>query len=282
MELPIRLPRPAPLPGRFVDVASRLVAADERWLNGVTWEPWACRGLSAVEAVDCDTETLDAITTVCEAAVVQPPFQIIDAIKASTLEWTLDEVDALLGERFGLFRSAIFASELVTAAASGGSGLAGEAHAPTGAAFGSAATPIWNALAILEAELAEEIPGQRGIIHLPPGLLGQAVSNYGLRWDQDRWVTPLGHVVLADSGYVNMTEPTGQAASADGEDWVYASGPVAWIESEPVGLGVGIESIQVTRNTIHRWMSGYGLIVFDPCAVTAVLASYDVAEFPTP
>lgn len=276
MESPVTLPAPQSLPRRLLDVAPKL---DGRWMLGVTWNPRPCRGLLAIPSDDCGVETLDAITRVCETAVVQPPFQIIDALKGTTLDWTLAEVDEMLLANFGLTVSAAFATELITATASSGMGLSTEAHAPNGAAFGSAATPIWNALAILEEELAENRPGQVGYIHLTPGLLAQAVTSYGVSVGASgQWETPVGNIVISDSGYISPAQPTGQAAASTAEDWVYSSGPVAWQASDAEGLGVNHEAYDMTRNTIHRWISGYGILVFDPCPVSAVLASYNLED----
>lgn len=285
MEYVISLPAPSPVPRRLLDVIQRipgLNTPDEqasgnelRWLNGIKFEPWACRSLSAVAAADCSTETLAAITATCEAALTQSPFQIIDALKASTLEWTVEMLDAYLGMRVQLMVSSVFASELISGAASGGMALSKSAHAPDDIAFGAAAKPIWEVLAALESELAQHIPNGRGYIHVPPGLLSTATMSYGCVLNsQGFYETPNGNIIVADSGYQQPTQPTGQPAPSAGTDWVYASGPVFYEMTDFVGLGIGSETYNFTKNTINRWISGYGILVFDPCPVTAALATY--------
>jgi hypothetical protein len=86
--------------------------------------------------------------------------------------------------------------------------------------------------------------------------------------------TPNGHIVVSDAGYYQPAPPSGQAAATAGTDWVYASGPVWWQASDMMGLGAGSETYKFSRNEIHRWISGYGILVFDPCPVTAALATY--------
>jgi len=285
MEYVIQLGAPEPAPRRLLDVIQRIpglqnpdeqAAGNElRWMNGVKFEPWSCRNLTAVAAADCSDETLAAITAVCEPSQTQKVFQIIDAMKASTLEWTIEILDAYLGMRFQRMVSAVFASELISGAASSGMALSKSAHAPDDIAFGAAAKPIWEVMAALESELAQHLPNQRGLIHLPPGLLSTATMSYGCMLNaQGFYETPNGNIVIADSGYQQPTQPTGQPAPSAGTDWVYASGPVWYEMSDFVGLGVGSETYNFSRNTINRWVSGYGIVVFDPCPVTAALATY--------
>ena len=285
MEFVVRLPLPNPQPHRLLDVISRIPGTDTpddqaagnnmRWLNGVKFEPWPCRKLQAIAAADCSDETLSAITAQCETAITQKVFQIIDALKGSTLEWTVEMMDAYLGVRAQTMMSSVFASELISGAASGGYSLSGSAHAPDDIAFGSAAKPVWEVMAALESELADSIPNQQGIIHIPPGLMSTAVTSYGLAHNaQGKYETVNGNLVVADSGYYQPKQPTGQPAPSAGTDWIYASGPVFYQATDFMGLGVGSDTYNFSRNIINRWISGYGVLVFDPCPVTAALATY--------
>lgn len=285
MEYVVRLPLGEPTPRRLLDIIQRIPGLDNpdqqaagnelRWLNGIKFEPWPCRSLSAVAASDCSDETLAAITATCEAARTQYPFQIIDALKASTLEWTVELLDSYLGLRAQTMVSSIFAAELISGAASGGMALSKSAHAPDDIAFGAAAKPIWEVLAALESELAQNIPNQRGIIHVPPGMLSTATMSYGCLLNPNGFYeTPNGNIVIGDSGYQQPVQPTGQPAPSAGTDWVYASGPVWFQMTDFMGLGVGSDSYNFARNEINRWISGYGILVFDPCPVTAALATY--------
>lgn len=285
MEYVVRLPLPKPQPRRLLDVIERIPVGDGtdsqaagndmRWLNGVKFEPWPCRSLQTVASADCSDETLAAITAVCEPAITQKTFQIIDAMKASTLEYSVELLDAYLAARVQTMISAAFATELIAGTASSGYSLSGSAVAPDDIAFGSAAKPVWEVMSALESHLAKNIPNQRGIIHMPPGLMSTAVTSYGLSPNAAGvFETVNGNIVVSDSGYYQPKQPTGRPAPSAGTDWVYASGPVFYQATDFVGLGIGNETINMSRNIINRWVSGYGIVVFDPCPVTAALATY--------
>lgn len=278
----IPLPLGPQQPRRLLDVIPPLPSSPDdpnpnRWLDGVTWDPWPCRALT-VDAEDvCTADTLDVTPDECDAWISQTPFRISDAAKASLLAYTLEEVGARLSARYNRSVSAAFASELISGTASGGQSLSSTATAPNGIAFGGAAVPIWHALAVLEEEIAERLQGSVGYIHLPPGLLAQAVNTYGLSLNaQGMWETPAGNIAISDAGYLNPPPPTGEAASNATTDWVYASGPVWYAATVPILIGDGAETVDFTRNRFTRYIAGYGILVFDPCPVTAVLTSFDV------
>ena len=271
----ITLPDGPLQPRRLLNSIERLPGAGERWLDGVRWEPTKCRALSVDNEATCATAVNSAVVpVVCDAWESQTPFRITDAMSATLLDLTPDEVGARLSSFYDRAVSAAFAKELISGAASADKSLSSEATAPNGAAFNAAATPIWNALAILEEEIAERLQGGVGFIFVTPGLLAQAVSSYGLMLVDEKWQTPSGNVVISDAGFLNPLQPTGQSASTAANDWVYASGPVFYDSSSPSMVGSSAESINFTRDTFTRWVQGYGILVFDPCPVTAVLASY--------
>lgn len=278
----IPLPLGPQQPRRLLDAILPLPSSPDdsnpnRWLDGVTWDPWPCRALT-VDAEDvCTADTLDVTPDECDAWLTQTPFRISDAARASLLAYSQEEIGVRLVAVYNRTISAAFASELISGAASGGHSLSSTATAPNGAAFGSAATPIWNAIAVLEEEIAERLQGGVGYIHLPPGLLAQAVKAYGVKLNAvGMWETPAGNIVISDAGYMNPLEPTGQAASGVADDWVYASGPIWYAATVPTLIGDGAETVDFTRNRFTRYVAGYGILVFDPCPVTAVLTSYDV------
>lgn len=285
-ELIIQLGHGSPQPRRLLDTIERFVVPGDnpdRWLDGVKWEPKLCRALT-VDAEDvCTADTLDVTPATCVEFITQVPFRISDAMQYSTLDTTFEEMGPRLEAAYNMKISAAFATELVSGAASSGLSLSSEATAPNGAAFGDPATPIWNALAILEEEIAERLRGEVGFIFLPPGLLAQAVESYGLTLQGDRWATPVGNVVISDAGLIAPIAPTGEAASAAAEDWVYASGGVWFQSTSPTLIGGHAERFLVSggrsdtafdRNTLVQYVAGYGILVFDPCPVTAVLVSY--------
>lgn len=299
-KVPIKAPARKPMPrGRLLDIISRFeldpvnngdqtVAA--RWINGVTWQPEPCRGLFTADVDACAEIDFIQIAPICEAAITQTPFAVYDALKGSALEYTADDLLAIIEGRVTLKTSAAFASELLSGAASGDRALRKSAHAPS-IAFGAAATPIYNAIAVLEADLASTMRGARGMIHMPPGMLQEAVRISELELNADgQYETPLGNLVVADAGYLNAPQPTGGGgASTAGNDWIYASGPVEYQWSSPIAIDAGnigstitsftsretaALSVFTSRDDITRFVEAVGILIFDPCPVTAVLTSY--------
>jgi len=278
-EMVVDLPLGPVQPRRFLDAVSGIPGAVDsegvlRWLNGLRWRPWACRDLTVGADSLCDPEDLTATPTdECVDFAHQLPFRIEDAATNTVLEEKDDgQAESRLSARYARQLSAAFAHELLAGTASGGVSLSSEATEPS-VTFGTAAQPIWNALAVLEAEIAERLDGGVGYIHLPPGLLALSITYYGVHLEGGQWMTPVGNVVISDAGYVNAPEPDGEAASADGEDWVYVSGPV-FVERTSGQIYEGAEDIE--RDTAEWRIHGYGIIVFDPCPVTAILVSYDI------
>lgn len=266
-------------PGRLLDIIPRIPPElldptnPLRWLVGVAWEPIPCGGLTA-SAADGPCLDHDATATLrtCSEPETQKPFRLEDAYRSSVLNESPGEIDQRLMLTWETL-SAGFAKELLSGAASGGVSLSSTATAPTNIAFGAAAVSIEAAMSEIENELAERLFGRLGYIHVPPGLLSQAVSIYGVQpGPNGSWVTPAGNVVISDAGYVNAAAPSGQAASAAGSEWLYGSGPVLYNVSDPFIRDAS--SYDLTRNTMTRYMEGYGILVFDSCPVTAVLASY--------
>lgn len=274
------LPIAEMLPQTLLGSISELPLSDDaaiRWpMRGVSWTPRPCRGGYTAGIDGCTPSNINTSDRPsCEEAVEQAAFSLHDVLLLSTLNAIDIDITALMGERFDGFKSHLFAEELLSGGGSGGMSLAGSATEPDGIAFGDPATPIWNALTVLEAELSQRLLGRTGLIHIAPGLLAQAVTSYGLHLEGGVWRTPLGNRLVTDSGYTAPVAPDGETASAAGEDWVYASGPVFYRSTASRALGTpDTGGRHLLQNKVTQWVSGSGLLVFDPCPVTAVLASY--------
>lgn len=277
-----------PVRGRFLDSAPELVIPSQSsyghaptanaWMNGVTWQPRPCRPFSTQGGVNiCTQANLVDTAYTCIAPISQLPFSVYDTLTRSPLDSTIEDLDMELDERMDRMLSAAFARELIGGTVSGGLSLKSQAHAPNGWPLATAATPIWNALAILENDLGETIVGGRGMIHMPAGLLHEAVARCAVTWTGDHFETPLGHTVIADAGYYLAPAPTaGGTAAGVSESWIYASGPVRWKMAENDafdGLNPS-EFMNIAKNKLIRWEQTFGIVVFDPCPVTAVKTSY--------
>lgn len=254
--------------------------SNERWLNGFTWSPNYVRdpkfgsALDACGAVDVNGDAMGLSTAFATAA----GFRVFDGVTTSTLN-AVDgaALRAGLEARSVNWLSWAFARQLATGSATGAANnltTAAAGRDPAGAAYGSAATPLYNAFAILETHLATRIHNGQGVIHIPPGLLENAVDECSLERDGDRFYTPLGHLVVADGGYVDMPAPVGEAASAAGEDWIYATGPVFYRMIAPAVVGGDANQVDIRTNDRTLWIEGYGIVLFEPEIATAVLVSY--------
>lgn len=254
---------------------------ENRWVgHGVAWESRVCgRQNEVVRAagVNCanDFHEDDPIRT-CVAWGEATAFTVKDRLVGSNLELEAEELIRRLRMAWREMTSWVFANVL-TSTVAGVTTLPSAASAPAGIAFGSAATPLYNALANIEAEFGARMFGVAGTVFLTPGLLANAVQHYGVEWRDGSYRTPAGNLVVSDPGFYGADAPTGQSASGAAEEWVYASGPVMFRSSMPSF----VESRQrpgVDRNVITAFVDSFGILVFDACPVTAVLASYDTTE----
>lgn len=265
----------------------------QRWLGGVQFQPRPCRGLQILYMLPCDTgvQLFDPSGTDCQAYVTQMPFQIVDTLIGSPLQLTETDLDNLLTERADQMLSWAFAKALIGPIVTPNTiTLASVAHAPVGTPFTSGALPINRAIAVLENELGRSLFGAQGIIHMSPGMLHLAQSGGGLdecdpsemadsMMEGPCWITANGTVVISDAGYVDALKPQASAASDQTlgtDEWIYASGPVVYQHHDAgfIGGEIDSQSMDIRLNKIRRWRDQMGILLFDPCPVTAVLASY--------
>lgn len=266
--------------GLLLEQIERFEVAEGRWLiEGVTWEPRVCGRdveiVAAYEGACTDDFFSDDPLPTCEEYVEQLPFVIKDRLQGATLELMAEgEIAAKLVDRWREMLSWIFANTLVSQVTDLVT-LPSVATEPAGIAFGTAATPLYNALANIESEFAERMYSRSGVIFLPPGLIGNAMDTYGVEWRDGSYRTPVGNRVIVDPGFYNADAPTGETASGTAEEWVYASGPVYYQASTAEFDEVRAGGVGVTdRNLINAFGQSSGIFVFDPCPVTAVLTSY--------
>lgn len=265
--------------GLLLDQIETFETDGNRWtLEGVTWQPRVCgRGFEVVRQYStacADDDHADDPIPDCEDWVEQSAFTFKDRLTGSNLELEPGELAAELAARWREMISWTFANTLASQV-TGLKTLPSEATAPTGIPFGTAATPLYNALANIESEFAERMFSRSGVIFLPPGLIGNAMDTYGVEWRDGRYRTPVGNIVVVDPGFYGADAPTGQSASSTAEEWIYASGPVYYQTTavrldEVRAVGVGTRD----RNIINAFGDSFGIFVFDPCPTTAVLVSY--------
>lgn len=124
------------------------------------------------------------------------------------------------------------------------------------------------ALAYLEEEIGET--GKQGMIHATPPVVS--------RWfDQNRaftrqLVTVNGTRVVSGGGYKGAT-PSGRAAAAAGESWVYATGPVE-VHLGTVAVMDIKEVLDRTNNDVTFRAERYVLVTWDAQLQAAVLVDW--------
>lgn len=242
------------------------------WLNryafGVTYRPWDCESydVTGVEPELCGVEDNSELSGDLADFVTQPAFGLMAALSMSELCRSAEELDNIQQARFALYGSAAVASELMTGAISGGESLSSAADA-----LGAATVDL--GFALLEQELADRLGNGAGVVHLPPGLLGIAISEGFVVRVNGRFETVTGHAVAADGGYSGKVSPaTGGSVAGTGEYWVYASGPVVVSTSAPMFPPIDGESFDFAggRNMRELYADQLGVVWFDPCSVVAV------------
>lgn len=269
----------------FRDVRTRAMllfsmrAADldgDRWLAGAKFQPRDCRPLAIGKSVwFCDGDDTMADGADCGEFIEQYPFNIEDALRDTTLGLSGEELLDLLRRRHDEMISWAFGSTLVGKNAEfDGLTLPSTAHAPdSGYGAGTAAV---KALAILENELADTLHSAQGLIHVSPGMLLTLNAGGALEIEAAEVRTPSGHIVVADPGYYRAAQPTGESAStANTSEWIYASGPIEYKMTpfNPIGDRPN-DYTDPFNNAVERMTQSHGIFLFDPCAVTAVLATY--------
>jgi hypothetical protein len=90
---------------------------------------------------------------------------------------------------------------------------------------------IIGAIAALESNIADCIPGGLGVIHVNYGVLPYLVHNLLARKENDgNFYTPSGQLVIAGAGYPGSGP--GNVPASPGETWVFATGPIAVYASD--------------------------------------------------
>lgn len=81
------------------------------------------------------------------------------------------------------------------------------------------------ALGLLVGGLGQCSHGSRGMVHVTPQLLVELVRNGSVYRDGNLWLTPMGHIVVADDGY-DGSGPGGRPASTT--QWAYATSMIGY------------------------------------------------------
>lgn len=272
-----------------------------RMQQGVTFTPWGCESIRWGDSEICRADervrmvlqdgdiggdagqpgfaTYEDVEHTYPETRFQKAFRFADALRCSTLSSDWEELERRVGGRMDLMESEALALQLnrgwATTPVAGGE-YAGEGDHSLQSdtvANGSTLTPptasIENSMIMLDEWLARRLHGGRGLIHVSPGILSNIMGQSGGKLIDGQLVTATGHRIVADAGYADMWGPGASAPPASDRRWVYASGPV-WYQTG-FDKDYRDDSLVTTRNELRALSEKFGILLYDPCTVAAVL-----------
>jgi hypothetical protein len=267
-----------PAPPRREPVYSLVLAAEVLgavqegdWVDGWRFRPEGCAIGDAVAAADCDLGWDAAPDPAASPALVEgDPIAVRVAEQCSALGW--QAVD--LAERARRALRAVESHQIARELWSGT--IAAAESAPTFFLADDAADQLTTAavapelaLGALEAGLGNCGVG-RGMVHANVLTLAAWVAAGAVRREGGLWVTPMGHVVVADSGY-----PVAGASQT-----AYATPMVQLLLGRvDVVPGSAEEALDTSNNTLrfYAWrMAGW---LVDPCCHVAAEVDLAAPDF---
>lgn len=259
-----------PPPYGLLVAAETINDPDPRWaLGGATWDAEAAlqNDQSGVLAMLTCAEVGDMDPTVSAFIREQTPFLVWAADKCSTFGFDARDYVGRATRALLARQSFEIAYELWTGAVAS---TLGEGTPPGGSAWftnadvatqvTSAAVAPTVALSCVEQYLADVLRGQRGMVHMTPGMLTQLFAAGAVYKDGKLWVTANGHVVVADAGYPGFGEGDESVTAAQwivGTDMVQVRlGPIEVLPSEfaaAVDRSVNTVRFYAQRPSLVQW-----------------------------
>jgi hypothetical protein len=256
---------------RPTDPGSREFDPGTRVQGGIQFCKVGCAGLSVWQDDGC-TEVQNPLDNPADDGGELFSSFVVSADEQSPANFDETWIGSRLSARMSTMISAQLASELQTGALTGNPSLQTSATNVV-----SAVTPIAEAMYVLEDILAD-YDDLAFFVHMDPGTFALFDrDNDFSRNDAGEYVTPTGHIVIADAGLngalgpVDPDNPGGAAiVTAANGAWIYASLPVVgWMgEERPVGTLSG--RFDRERNTRVDGVIRPALVAFDPCVVVAI------------
>jgi hypothetical protein len=199
------------LPYGLFSVATPRPTGENRWINGVVWEPLTCDPASGIGDPECDPPQTETVATGLPKKF--PPAAGTDDASAftvygsyvcspagHTIEWAQQRAtEHLLAREEARVEQALWTGD-----------LGNTPNFSTGTLQTGAAVPITVAIAMAEQDIAENY-GSLGVIHMPRGVAQRALSEEALVTVGTRLFTRLGTPVIAGAGYPEASPITGAA-----------------------------------------------------------------------
>ncbi len=131
-----------------------------------------------------------------------------------------------------------------------------------------------NGISVIEGlarlENAIGLTGQQGLIHATPATITRMNTDTFI--DPDNLVTTNGNRVVSGGGYIGI-HPLGKTASSDGQDWMFATGPVE-VRLSPPAIQDVRTSLDRSDNTIEFRAERAALPVWDQSLQVGVLVDW--------
>lgn len=112
-----------------------------------------------------------------------------------------------------------------------------------------ALSPV-GAIAALESNIVNCIPGACGVIHVNYGFLPYMARDNLLVEKGGKYYTPSGQLIIAGAGY--PTSGPGNTPAPPGETWIFATGPVAVYQSDIFYTPSNIDQAQAIDRSLNN------------------------------
>jgi hypothetical protein len=267
----------APRVGLVVSADPPPAGDDDRWTEGLAYEPETCVGFTTVAACTADDMGDPDARTVGNVDYV--PFVVLVEDACTTLSGDRGVRDRLRRQLDQVTSYAI-AAELWTgtvAQAESYPNLYLTAPDTAAAPFDvvtASAQPMHIALGLLEQALGDCLHGQRGMIHVPRLALPDASRLTAFRRSGSVLLTDVDNIVVPDAGYPvgSGAEPDGQAAATATQAWIFATGMVTVRQTAPTVVP-DLDSQAVRTRDNRRIYRAWRTVAatFDPCCRLAAL-----------
>ena len=249
------------LPFGLFSVVTPRPAGDQRWENGVTWEPLACGPASGIGEPDCDPETptvgLPKAFPVSGGADDATAFTIYGSYECSPIGHTLDYAQQRATEH-------LIAREEARAEQAVWTGDLGNTpnFSTAGTQVGGAHDPKL-AVAIAEQYIAANY-GSLGVIHMPRLLASVLLTEGTLEARGTRLFTKMGTPVVAGAGYP-LTHPDGETT---GENWIVVTPALMTYRSEVfTATNRAGDLLDRQQNNLYGVAERRYLVAWDECPV---------------
>lgn len=269
VRLDLDAPRPVAPPHSLLKTPGVVVAeGDGRWLNGVNLDVYPTD--LPVPWDPCSAGTFRTKDDGSGSDVPQfDPFVIY--IPATCSTFSLGRLKEMLAVAFDARQS--YGVEL--GFAQGIPGMANPHLADSHLVqLGSGAVSATEGLARLENAIGAT--GSGGLIHATPAIVTLltrlALVGENPADPRSDLFTMNGTPVVSGDGYIDI-RPTGKAAPADGQDWMYATGPVE-ARLGPIGITDLVSSLDRSDNTVTFRAERPVLVTWDTALQVGVLVDW--------